>query len=79
MRAAYDGFLKGSQVTAEPENVRCVSEEVAVLHTLGGILMPGETEVPPERRGIQVWVATKHGEDWLATTYQNTRISSGQE
>jgi hypothetical protein len=41
--------------------------------------MPGETEVPPERRGIQVWVAIKHGEDWLATAYQNTRISSGQD
>ncbi|MGH3907319.1 MAG: SgcJ/EcaC family oxidoreductase [Pseudonocardiaceae bacterium] len=75
MADAFDGFLKGSRVTAPVESVRCVSPAVGVVHTLGGILMPGETEVPPERQGVQVFVVTKHGGEWLVDVYQNTRIS----
>lgn len=75
MADAFDGFLKDLHVTAPVESVRCVSRSVGVVHTLGGILMPGETEVPPERQGVQVFVVTKHGGEWLVDVYQNTRIS----
>lgn len=75
MAGAFDG-VKGIRVTAPVESVRCLSPTVGVVHTLGGILMPGETEVPPERQGVQVFVVTKHGGEWLVDVYQNTRIST---
>lgn len=75
MAAGFDGFLDNSRVTAPVDSVRCLSRDVGVVHTLGGILLPGEQEVPPERQGVQVFVVTKHGGQWLADVYQNTRIS----
>ena len=59
MTAGFAGPLKGTRVTAHVFTVRFLKRDVAVLHTRGGILFPGETEVPPERLGIQVWVVTK--------------------
>jgi len=78
MADAFDVFLQDSRVTAPVESVRCLSPAVGVVHTLGGILMPGETEVPPERQGVQVFVVTKHGGEWLVNVYQNTRISTSE-
>lgn len=75
LAAGFDGFLSGARVTAPVASVRCLSRDVGVVHTLGGILLPGEQEVPPERQGIQVFVVTKHGGQWLVDVYQNTRIS----
>ena len=49
--AGFAGPLKGTRVTAHVFTVRFLKRDVAVLHTRGGILFPGETEVPPERLG----------------------------
>jgi uncharacterized protein (TIGR02246 family) len=72
---AFAGGLRGTRVTASVFNVRFLTSGVAVLHTHGGILFPGEVEVPPERRGIQVWMVIKQHGEWTVTAYQNTRIS----
>lgn len=45
--------------------------------TQGGLLLPGETVVPPERVGRQTWVIVKQGREWAVTAYQNSRITSG--
>ena len=74
MRRGYAGPMKGTRVTATALRVRCLAPSVGVVHTRGGILMPGETVVPPERRGIQTWVITGYGGRWLISAYQNTRI-----
>jgi uncharacterized protein (TIGR02246 family) len=77
MRRGYAGPMKGTRVTATVIRVRCLNSTVGVVHTTGGILMPDETAVPPERRGIQTWVVTRHGARWLVSAYQNTRIRRG--
>ncbi len=74
MRTGFAGPLKGARATATVKRARLLSPSVAVVQTTGGILMPGETKVPPERLGIQTWVVTKHGSRWLISAYQNTRI-----
>ena len=78
MAAGFDGFLNGTRVTAPVDSVRCLSRDVGVVHTLGGILLPGEQEVPPERQGVQVFVVTEQGGEWLVDVYQNTRISPSE-
>lgn len=75
MTTAFAGPLKGARATAAVKRARLLSSTVGVVQTTGGILMPGETEVPAERLGIQTWVVTKHGPRWLISAYQNTRIS----
>lgn len=77
MQAQFDGFLKDTLVSAQPEQIRFVSDGVAIMITEGGVMFPGETEVPLERFSIQTFVATKlEGEDdWLFAAFQNTRIA----
>jgi uncharacterized protein (TIGR02246 family) len=73
MAKLFAGPIKGSTVTAKVINARCVSRDVAVLNTTGGMIMPGEAEPPPERIGVQTWtVVNRHGQ-WLATAYENAR------
>ena len=74
MRRGYVGPMRRTRVTATVVRVRCLASTVGVVHTKGGILLPGETTVPAERRGIQTWVVTRHGGRWLVSAYQNTRI-----
>lgn len=72
-----DGFgftIKGTTVTAEADDVRFLGADVAIITSHGGILFPGETVVPPERRGIQTSVVHKVAGAWLVSAYQNTRI-----
>jgi uncharacterized protein (TIGR02246 family) len=70
----FDGWLAGSRAVADVINVRFLREDIAVVHTYGGIMFPGETEVQPDWVGIQTWVAVKEDGDWLAAAYQNSRV-----
>ena len=72
--AQFGGWLKGTRVVAEVQSVRFLSDEVALMRTTGGILMPGESEVAPEALGIQTFVVTQSDGTWLVAAYQNTRI-----
>jgi uncharacterized protein (TIGR02246 family) len=71
----FDDFLAGSQAVADVVNVRFLRDDVAVVHTIGGIMFPGETEVQPDWVGIQTWVVVKQDGAWLATAYHNSRVS----
>jgi uncharacterized protein (TIGR02246 family) len=51
-----------------------IGPDAYIVRTRGGLLMPGETEIHPERLGIQTWVVVRKGGAWLAAAYQNTRI-----
>jgi len=65
---------KGTRFTAPVSSVRLVAAQVALVSSSGGFLMPGDTEVTPERRGIQFLVAVREGGAWRAALFQRTRI-----
>lgn len=71
----FDGWLAGSRVVAEVQNVRFLGDDIAVAHTIGGIVFPGETAVQPDWAGIQTWVVTRDEGQWLAAAYHNSRIA----
>jgi uncharacterized protein (TIGR02246 family) len=73
----FAGAFKGARATATVLDVKCTSRHTAVVVTQGGLLFPGETEVPQERIGRQTWVVVRHRGNWAATAYQNSRITSG--
>jgi uncharacterized protein (TIGR02246 family) len=71
----FDGWLAGSRAVANVESVRFLRDDVANVHTLGGIMFPGETTVQPNWVGIQTWVVVKKNGEWGAAAYQNSRVS----
>ena len=71
MAAAFDGPLKGSQGIDEPQNVRFLDDNTAVVVSEAGILMAGESEPPDERRVRATWVLTKQDGKWLVAAYHN--------
>lgn len=73
-RDAFGTTNQGARAIVEVQHARFLADDVALVHTSGGILMPGETEVPLARRGIQTWVAVKRTNGWLIAAYHNTRV-----
>jgi uncharacterized protein (TIGR02246 family) len=77
MQEAYGDFLAGSTVTVQNLDAQCLASNVGLLHTTGGILLAGETQVPPERIGLQTTVVVRESDRWRVIAYQNTRIAVG--
>jgi uncharacterized protein (TIGR02246 family) len=65
---------KGTMFVAPVTSVRLLTTDVALVSSGGGFLLPGDTEVSPERRGIQFLVAVRDGGTWRAALFQRTRI-----
>jgi uncharacterized protein (TIGR02246 family) len=72
MAAGFAGPLKGSRVLDEPQSVRFLGSEAAIVVTEGGVLMAGQTELPPERLVRATWVLTKRNGQWYIAAYQNS-------
>ena len=77
MAALFAGPIKGSRVTARVLSLRCVSRDVGIVVTEGGMLLGSETEVPLERVGRQTWTIVRHRGDWAVAAYHNSRITPG--
>lgn len=70
----FDNFIKGSRLVGKVRNVRLLTPDVAVMHTIGGTIMPGQTDIEPERNSVQVFIVKK-GDDgkWRIAIFTNTR------
>ncbi|MGR6918718.1 SgcJ/EcaC family oxidoreductase [[Actinomadura] parvosata] len=73
MTQGFAGQLKGVTSTAKVVNARCVTPDVVVLVSTGGLVFPGESEPPADRIGVQTWTVVRKGGRWLAAAYQNAR------
>ena len=77
LAAAYAGPFKDTQVTGRPVDVRFVGSDVALLRTHGGILAPGQKEIPPELAVRSTWVCQKKNGEWQLAAYQNSPRGAG--
>jgi uncharacterized protein (TIGR02246 family) len=71
MAAGFAGPLKGSRAIDEPQSIRLLGADTAIVVSEGGILMAGETDVPAGRQVRATWVLVKQDGQWLITSYQN--------
>jgi uncharacterized protein (TIGR02246 family) len=70
----FDRWMQGTRLVEEHTEVRFVDPDVAIVHTLGGTVMPGRSEPTPERDSIQTLVAVRDASGWSFVSFQNTRI-----
>ncbi|MBA0125326.1 SgcJ/EcaC family oxidoreductase [Haloechinothrix sp. YIM 98757] len=77
MAAGYAGPYRGSRVTGTPVDVRQLSDDLAIIVTEGGVLLPGETEVAAERAVRATWVVVRQpGGGWRIAAYHNAPANS---
>ena len=76
MATAFAGPLKGTKSVDQQESVRILGDDAAVVVSLGGILMPGETELPAERQYKATWVLSKNGAKWAVEAHHNCLLKS---
>jgi uncharacterized protein (TIGR02246 family) len=72
-RALFDRFLRGTQLVGKLRSVRFLTEDVALLHAVGSTLMPGESDLAPDRNSVQTLVAVRRESGWELEAFHNTR------
>jgi hypothetical protein len=66
--------LAGSALVGEVESIRYVDPDVAIVHTMGSVLMPWRSKLPKRRLSRQTVVAVRTGDGWRFTALHNTRV-----
>jgi len=72
MAQSFEGPLKGSSTYNKPISIRFLGNDGAIVVSESGILFPGETEVPEERKVNATWVMEKRDGRWLIASYHNS-------
>jgi uncharacterized protein (TIGR02246 family) len=71
MAAAFAGPMKGSRGIDTPHSVRLAGGDTAIVVSVAGILMAGETDLPPDRYRRATWTLTRDHGQWLIAAYHN--------
>ena len=69
----FDQFLHGTSLVGKVRSARFLTPDVAVMHAVGGTVMPGQSDLEPERNSVQTLVATKREGAWQLAAFQNSR------
>ena len=69
MAGAFAGPLKGSRVIDQPQDVRFLNEDTAIVISEGGIVFPGQNAVPSEGTVRATWVLAKRHGRWHVAAY----------
>jgi len=70
-RQIFDDHRTGAFV-GKVRSVRFLNSEVAVLCAVAGMVMPGQSDLEPDRNAVQTLVAVKRDGPWRAAVFQNT-------
>ncbi|MEV6741325.1 SgcJ/EcaC family oxidoreductase [Streptomyces sp. NPDC051104] len=72
MAFSFSGPLKGTRTSDNVLDVRFLNDEAAVVISETGVLIPGETQAPPERTVYATWVLAKKDGKWQLAAYSNS-------
>jgi uncharacterized protein (TIGR02246 family) len=73
-RQLFDTWLKGTRLVGQIDSLRVLGPDVALLHTTGGTIFPGQKDGRGRRPSIQTLVAVRRPEGWRFAAFHNTRI-----
>lgn len=73
MAQAFEGPLKGSSTYNKVLSIRSLGGDGAIVLSESGILFPGETELPEDRKVNATWVLEKRDGRWLIASYHNSQ------
>src|SRR6266545_3438114 len=71
MAEGFAGPLKGSQGIDEPQDIRILGGDTAVVVSRAGIVLAGERDLPAERERMATWVLSRHTGRWMVAAYAN--------
>ena len=74
--AGFAGPLKGSTTANSDVQVRMISDDVAIVNSLGGTTMAGETEIAADRVRRATWVLSARDGSWLIDSYATCPIAA---
>lgn len=79
MAFSFNGPLKGTRASDKVLDVRFLNDDAAVVISESGVLLPGESEAPPERTVYATWVLGKRDGKWQLAAYSNSpSVAPGQ-
>lgn len=70
----FRGVLTGSALVGEVESIRYIDADVAIVHTMGSVLMPWRSKLPKRRLSRQTVIAVRTSGGWRFTALHNTRV-----
>jgi uncharacterized protein (TIGR02246 family) len=69
---AFTGRLKDTRPIDEPQDIRLVGKDTAIVVSRNVVLMAGEQDAPADRRRIGTWVLTRQDGRWLIAAFANS-------
>jgi uncharacterized protein (TIGR02246 family) len=70
----FDGAFKGRYLVGVIRSVRFLTDDVAIVHAVGGPLRTKDQSGTPGRQSVQTMVAVRRNGKWLLDAFQNTPI-----
>lgn len=70
----FTTFFKGSRLEGKMTKLRFLTPEIAIIHRVGHILLPEDSE--EKNSSIQTLVAVKRQDTWHFAAFQNTDVQS---
>jgi uncharacterized protein (TIGR02246 family) len=69
----FDTVVKGTRLEGEVNFVRFVNSQLALMHLVIRVILPGQTKTSPSRDSLPLHVVTKRDEGWQIEGSINTR------
>jgi uncharacterized protein (TIGR02246 family) len=72
MTNAFTGRLKDTRGLDEPQDIRLIGKDTAIVVSKNAVLAAGEQEAPPDRERIGTWVLARQDGRWLVAAFTNS-------
>ena len=70
----FETVLKGSRLVMNKADIRFLTGDVAIVHSVGTVMFPWQREPPASRRSIQTLVFQRRTDGWTIAAFHNARI-----
>lgn len=69
----FDTEVKGTRLEGEAKFVQFLAPDLAIMHAVARVALPGQTETSPSRNSMQLFVVRQHDGEWKVDAVLNAR------